>query len=312
MAKLRGAKKAAFLRRMAAGRRKAGRGSRRVVRKRRRNGLNVYNPARPRRRVKRMSFRRRRNPTTIVANPGYSRAFAAGWDNVFGAKKARRKKRKGSSMAKRRRKKSRRASARRASPRRRRVHRRRPASRRRVARRRRGGGGGFARVKRGTKVIYINGRRRRGRGRRRRNPGMGGLFKRAFVPYAVGFITAGAMGVVDSALSSSPMVKNLAKVGLALGVAAFAGRRYPTASIAAISAIASSQGYALGTRLAGGMVASSPAEAVKGLGDMAVHYPELGALLNGGVGALLNGPPDVDDAVVNYATALNNMADDDY
>ena len=59
------------------------------------------------------------------------------------------------------------------------------------------------------------------------------------------------------------------------------------------------------------MVAANPAQAVKGLGEMSVHYPELGALLNGGVGALLNGPPDVDDAVVNYATALNNMADDD-
>lgn len=140
---------------------------------------------------------------------------------------------------------------------------------------------------------------------------MGGLFKRAFVPYAVGFITSGAMGVLDAGLASYPMVKQIGKVGLALGVAAFMGRKYPTASIAAIAAIASSSGYALGTKLAGGMVASNPAQAVKGLGDMAVHYPELGALLNGGVGALLNGPPDVDDAVVNYATALNNMADDD-
>lgn len=140
---------------------------------------------------------------------------------------------------------------------------------------------------------------------------MGGLFKRAFVPYAVGFITSGAMAVVDTGLSSYPMVKNIAKVGLALGVAAFVGRRYPVAATAAISAIASSQGYALGTRLAGGMIAQSPAAAVKGLGEMAVNYPELGALLNGGVGALLNGPPDVDDAVVNYATALNNMASDD-
>jgi hypothetical protein len=34
-------------------------------------------------------------------------------------------------------------------------------------------------------------------------------------------------------------------------------------------------------------------------------------VLNGGVGALLNGPPDIDDAVTNYATALNNMASED-
>lgn len=135
--------------------------------------------------------------------------------------------------------------------------------------------------------------------------------KRAFVPYAVGFITSGAMGVLDAGLAAYPMARNVGKVLLALGVAATVGKRHPVAATAAISAIAASQGYAFGTRMAGGIVASTPAQAVQGLGAMSATYPEIGALLNGGVGALLDGPPDIDDAVVNYATALNNMASED-
>lgn len=141
---------------------------------------------------------------------------------------------------------------------------------------------------------------------------MGSLLKRTFVPYAVGFVTSGAMGVLDAGLANYPMAKNVGKVLLAVGVAATVGRKHPVAATAAIAAIASSQGYSFGTQVAGGLVAHTPAQAVQGLGAMSRTYPELGALLNGGVGALLNGPvPDVDDAVVNYATALNNMADDD-
>lgn len=212
-------------------------------------------------------------------------------------------------MAKRRRKRrssGRRVRARRASPRRRRrVHRRRPVARRRRVGRR-------ARARRSSKVIYINPRRRR-RGRRshRRNPGgIGGTLKRAFVPYATGFITSAAIAVLDTGLSNYPVVKNIIKVGAALSIAAF-GRRYPNASTAAIAAIAACQGYPLGTKLAGGMVAQNPAQAVKGLAGMAAVYPEMGALLNGGMGALLNGPDNLDQTVVDYQQAVANMADDD-
>lgn len=140
---------------------------------------------------------------------------------------------------------------------------------------------------------------------------MGSLLKRAFVPYAIGFVTAGAMSIVDTGLANYPMAKNIGKALLAVGVAATVGRRNPMAATAMISSIAASQGYAFGTKLAGGMLAQSPAQAVQGLGDMSRTYPELGALLSGGMGALLNGPPDMDSVVVNYATALNNMADED-
>ncbi len=142
---------------------------------------------------------------------------------------------------------------------------------------------------------------------------MGGLMRRVFVPYAAGFLTGGAASILDAGLEKYPVVKGISKVGLAFAIA-FAGRRYPTASTAAIAALAASQGYPLGIKLTGGMFATSPAGAVKGLGEMSQHYPELGALLAGGVGALLSGmggPPNVPDVVTNYQTALANMAGDD-
>lgn len=171
---------------------------------------------------------------------------------------------------------------------------------------------------RGKRRIYLNPRRKhRRRVRRRRNPGNllgGGLLKRVLVPYAAGFVTSMGAAVLDTALAKYPMGRNVAKVGGAFLIAIF-GRRYPVAANAAIAALAASSGYALGTRLAGGIVAQTPAQAIKGLGEMAETHPEMGALLNGGVGALLNGlgagPDNIDSAIVNYQTALNNMADDD-
>lgn len=142
---------------------------------------------------------------------------------------------------------------------------------------------------------------------------MRGLARRVFVPYAAGFLASMGAAVLDSAMSAYPAVRQLAKVGGAVAIAVF-GRRYPEASAAAIGAIAGSQGYTLGTKLAGGMIAHTPAEAVKGLGEMQQTYPELGALLNGGVGALisgLGGPDDVDAVARNYAAALDNMSGDD-
>lgn len=142
---------------------------------------------------------------------------------------------------------------------------------------------------------------------------MGGLLQRVFVPYAAGFVTGGLASVVDAGLANYPVIKGVSKIGLAFAVA-FMGRRYPTASTAAIAALAASQGYPLGTKLAGGMIAHNPAQAVKGLGEMAQSYPEMGALLSGGVGALLSGmgaPSNLPSVVSNYQTALDNMAGDD-
>jgi hypothetical protein len=142
----------------------------------------------------------------------------------------------------------------------------------------------------------------------------GGLLKRVLVPYAAGFIASGAVAVLDTALANYPMVRNVAKVGGAFLIAIF-GKRYPTASTAAIAALAATQGYNAGTKLAGGFIAHTPAQATQGLADMARGgYPEMGALLNGGIGALLNGmgdPSNPDTVVANYASAMRNMAESD-
>lgn len=317
MAKLRGAKKAAFLRRMAAGRAKARRSSgvargaktkrRAASRKKVSYSGSLY---RSKKKPGVVRFRIRRNPmTALIANPSWVPAIYGGDSK---ARKRKRRKSKGASnMAKRRKRRSGKRRARRTAPRRR-VYRRRP--RRTSSRRRRSGGGPFAaRVRRGTRVIYINprGKRKGRRVRRRRNPGFGGLLRRAFVPYAAGVVTSAASAMLDTGLAKYPVVRQLVKVGGVVGIAAFLSRKYPQASAAAIGALGASQGYPLVTKLAGGIVGRTPAEAVKGLAEMSESYPEMGALLQGGVGALLNGPSDVPEATMNYETALMNMADDD-
>lgn len=251
----------------------------------------------------RVKFRRsvrRRNPAALIANPGrpsagYTRAYATGFAEAFGKKRRKSKKRRSvkrkvsTTMAKKRRKKS---SARRSVRRRRRaVHRVRPSKR--------------------TRTIYINPGRRKRRRRRthRRNPGTGSLLMRAFTPFAVGFVASMGAAVLDTALSKYPKATHVVKVAGAVAIA-FMGRRYPVASTAAIAALAASSGYPLGVKLAGGMVAKSPEEAVKGLGEMAGTYPEIGALLEGGVGALLEGVPDEGESVMNYQAALNGDEDE--
>lgn len=320
MAKLKGKAKAAFLRRMARGRaaanRRSGRGGhvrrRRTTVRRKASFSGTLRPSRRRPGVVRIQLRQ--NPmSALIANPGgalvpYSPAFAA-------YQMRRHTKKRRPSMAKRKRRKRR--YARRAAPRyhrRRRRHRR--AAPRRIRRAIRVPKRYAHRVyrPRGRRAVYLNPRRRRIR--RRRNPSLlsGNLLKRVLVPYAAGFIASGAIAVLDTGLANYPMVKNLVKVGGAFLIA-IAGRRYPTASIAAIASLAGSQGYAAGTKLAGGFIAQTPGQAMKGLGEMASgSYPEMGALLTGGMGALLTGmgdPSDPSGVVANYATAMNNMAEAD-
>jgi hypothetical protein len=251
---------------------------------------------------RRVVARRFRNPYAMIANPGgalvpYNAAFAA-------------HQRRKPKMARRR---KRRRVARRRPARRRRVSRRRYTAPVRRRRRRSPRRRSTSRRRRGRAVIYINPRRRRGRRlRRRRNPGMGGMIGRVMTPFAVGFVTSMAAAGIDTVLSKSPKLAQLAKVGGAFLIA-FAGRRYPTASIAAIASLAGSMGYPLGVKLAGGLVATSPAQAVAGLGAMSRTYPQMGALLSGGIGALLSdAPSNLPTVASNYMMALrNNVTDDD-
>lgn len=311
MAKLKGKAKAAFLRRMAAGRRRKSRGG--VTRTR-------TKPRAKSRRVRRVSItgtmRRLSNPYTLLANPGFAGGF--GWGGVpsvtSGTKKrrkARRAKRKTtrkgtSTMAKRRKARKSRKGAKRARARRR-VYTVRPSRR--------------------ARTIYINpgkkrrrSRRRKGTGarrirrHRRSNPGRGGLMssvKAAFTPLIAGALTGMACAALDTALSKYPTGKKLAKVGGAVVIAMF-GRRYPRAACAAIGALAATEGYNLGSKLVGGMPAiQKPEQVPKALSTMGDSYPEIGALLEGGVGALLEGVPDERTSIANYATSLANMAGDD-
>jgi hypothetical protein len=230
--------------------------------------------------------KRRINPTALIANPG-KKVSAAPRRRITTATK-------GKSMAKRR---KRRAVKRRAAP-----HKR---------RRMRG-------ARKSPVVIYKNPSRRRRRRpstqrrrvvRRRRNPSIraGGLIKNVFTTFAAGFVTSGLAAVFDTQLAKFPLGKRAAKLGVMFAIAHF-GRRHPRASAAAIGALAASEGYAMGVRLSGGIVATTPQEAVDGLAEMSDTHPEMGALLQGGVGALLEGVPNVGESVSDYEMALSNTA----
>lgn len=173
------------------------------------------------------------------------------------------------------------------------------------------------------RTYYTNPRRRRVH--RRSNPGrrMGGsLISTVLKPYAVGFIASMGVAAIDTFVAkkfpaaASGAINQLVKVGTAF-VVAFALRRKPEIARSAITAIAATGGYNLGSKLVGGMAAvQTPAQALKGIGEMAESYPDMGALLQGGVGALLQGlgdigPPNTQDVVANYGAALNGMGDDD-
>lgn len=201
---------------------------------------------------------------------------------------------------------------------------------RRIARLRRVAKGRARRfARRHGRTVYYNPSRRRGRGRRRmvrrrRNPGGGGgsLISRVLKPYAIGFIASLGVAALDTFVAkqfpsaASGAINQLVKVGTAFAIA-IGLRRKPDVARAAITAIAATAGYNLGSKLVGGMGATqTPAQTVKGLGEMASSYPEIGALLQGGVGALLQGmgdvgPPNTGDVVSNYSAALSGMGDDE-
>lgn len=304
MAKLTGKAKAAFLRRMALGRAKASRKSGITAKRRRRSRRSTTG-------VVSMRIKRRRNPgmAALIANPSYVMYGPSG-RTVIPVRRA-----KGKNMAKRRKRSSgkRRRTRRTTRPVVRRRRRRSVALAPRRRRRRRAYGGSVRRRRRNpSRVVYMARRGRGRRVRRRRNPsGMRGIFKTAFVPYIVGVATAGAAAMLDTGLARWPVARQIAKVGGVVAIAAFLGRKHPHAAAAAIGALGASQGYPLVTSLAGGFTARTPAEAVKGLAEANATNPEMGALLQGGIGALIEGPDSVDEVAADYATALHNMADDD-
>lgn len=163
--------------------------------------------------------------------------------------------------------------------------------------------------RRGSKRrFYINPRRSR---RRHRNPGMGGgLLKSSLVSLGAGFVAAGASAVIDKYANGRPMIARVAKLVAALAIAKF-GSRYPRAASAAIGGLAASEGYNMATRALGGLQsAQSEGDKVKAVADAASASPAMSALLDGGMGALLDGVPDVANSAYDYNTALANIAGD--
>lgn len=136
------------------------------------------------------------------------------------------------------------------------------------------------------------------------------LLKSTFTSFAAGFAAAGVAAVIDKQFSGKPMIARIGKVVAAFAIAKF-GARHPRASSAAIGALGASEGYSLVTRMLGGAAAAhTPDQAVKGLADMSESYPEMGALLNGGMGALLEG--QFSDAQDDYSNSLQGSEEEEY
>lgn len=151
------------------------------------------------------------------------------------------------------------------------------------------------------RTVYINGSRN----------GMA-LVKSTFTSFAAGFVAGGLSAVVDKQFATKPNIARIAKVLAAFGIAKF-GARHPRAAAAAIGALASSEGYNMATKFLGGAKAAhTPDQAVQGLADMSEAYPEMGALLNGGMGALLAGDEGMDGPLEDYQGALSGSTDYDY
>jgi hypothetical protein len=289
MAKLRGAAKEAFKRRMARGRRKAALAKSHGRRRRRSNPamtkIIAANPSRKRRRSSAKSVRRRRpRRATLV-----SRVTAVPMSLVRNLLKG------ATSMATKRRKSKRRRrsnpSALLVNPRRRRHKRRNP--------------------------------RRRSHRRRRRNPGnIGNLIRGGLSSVALAAIPATLGAFAFSFLDAKflgpagTVVRNVAKVIFA-GMLGTMGRNWlgKDGSLVAMGAVLGTIGAEFGVKAAGGLVAMNPAESLKELVLQAANDGEmqqqLGALIEGG-GLGGTAANDFDKAMegeipADYAAALTGQ-----
>lgn len=192
-------------------------------------------------------------------------------------------------------------------------------SRRRKAKRRRG-----ARRSASGRFMKATAPRRRRRARRvsnprrrrhyRRNPGMpSGLIRSAMsslLPMGLGGLGGAISGFADAKLmADKPIISAVSKVALGAVGAAFLRRR-PALAFGFAGGVMGSFGYSMGVKAAGGLVATSPQAALKGIADMANDDPEMAALLEG-LGELTpdNGVGDVEGAE-DYASALADSDDD--
>lgn len=205
-----------------------------------------------------------------------------------------------------------------ANPKRRRKSKRRAAPARSKARRRKAAPAQRRSKGRKRKYPYTvtfrtpNPKRRR---RRARNPSFGGIMttvKSSAMPMLVGGAAGLGAGFMDAKfLGSRPTVSVLAKVGLALLGAAALGRKRPLWAAGWAGGMIGSTGYGAGVRLGGGMVGLSPAGTLKGIADMAAENEEMASMI-AGLGDVVDTETAGelgDDAAAEYNDALEDVGD---
>ena len=133
-----------------------------------------------------------------------------------------------------------------------------------------------------------------------------GLVKSAMaslLPMGLGGIGGAISGFADAKfMADKPLVSAISKVVLGAGGAALLRRR-PALAFGFAGGVMGSFGYSMGVKAAGGLVATSPQAALKGIADMANDDPEMAALLEG-LGDLTTDGAELADADDDYAAAL--------
>jgi hypothetical protein len=112
--------------------------------------------------------------------------------------------------------------------------------------------------------------------------GVLGPIKSSIAPMMLGGLSGLGAGYMDAKLlGDKPTISILAKIGLAILGAGFIGRRHPMAAAGWAGGLVGSTGYKFGAKWGGGMVALSPSSALKGIADMAAENPEMAATIAG-------------------------------
>jgi F0F1-type ATP synthase assembly protein I len=145
-----------------------------------------------------------------------------------------------------------------------------------------------------------------------RNPSFRGALasiKSTAVPMLTGGLAGLGAGFIDAKyLGSKPTVSIVAKLLLALAGAAALGKKHPMAAAGWAGGLVGSTGYHAGVNFGGGMVGLSPAGALKGIADMAADDPEMAAMI-AGLGDVVDSD-GMGDAADEYNEQLEDAEDD--
>jgi hypothetical protein len=159
-------------------------------------------------------------------------------------------------------------------------------------------------------VVKFNRPKRR---RRARNPSFGGVMrtvKSTLGPMFMGGLSGFGAGVLDAKLlGNRPLISILSKLGLAVVGAGVIGRKHPLAAAGWAGGLIGATGYTQGVKLGGGLVGLNNAHTVQGLAELASDDPEMAALL-AGLGDVVDEGRQLGDAA-DYEDALAGEDDGD-